>query len=329
MMNCVTASVPARLHLGFLDLNGSTGRRFGSLGLPLNEPETLVSLTHADTTTVEGPDSARASRHLDELCRHLGITTHHRLIVHHAIPPHVGLGSGTQMAMAVSAALRRLHGFDGNASGDARLLGRGSRSGIGIASFSDGGLIVDAGRHHSDAEPPVVARHPFPDQWRAILILDHTNTVGLHGEDEIAAFRKLPPFPVESASEICRRVLMQALPAVVEQDFPAFGEAIEVIQMEMGTYFAPAQGGLFTSPRVERAAMRLREVGARGVGQSSWGPTGFVFAPSELDARRFIKEAQGALEPAIELRIVRGRNHGASITEEPDAPVQRRARSMS
>src|SRR5690606_7446440 len=110
MMNCVTASVPARLHLGFLDLNGSTGRRFGSLGLPLSEPETLVSLTHAGKTKVEGPDSVRAARHLEELCRHLGITGHHHLTVHQAIPPHIGLGSGTQMAMAVSAALRRFHG---------------------------------------------------------------------------------------------------------------------------------------------------------------------------------------------------------------------------
>lgn len=327
-MTCVTASVPARLHLGFLDLNGSTGRRFGSLGLPLSEPETLVSLTHASKTIVEGSDSARASRHLEELCRHLGITTHHRLVIHRAIPPHIGLGSGTQMAMAVSAALRRFHGLDASPGNDALLLGRGSRSGIGIAAFSDGGLIVDAGRKQDDAEPPVVARHPFPDQWRVILILDHTNAVGLHGEDEISAFRQLPPFPLQSAGEICRRVLMQALPAVIENDFGAFGEAVETIQIEMGTYFAPAQGGLFTSQNVERVAMRLRELGARGIGQSSWGPTGFVFAPSELDARRFIREAQDSIEEGIELRIVRGRNRGALITEESDQPEQRKARSI-
>ncbi|TJV01967.1 MAG: GHMP kinase, partial [Mesorhizobium sp.] len=41
MSNSVTIQVPARLHLGFLDLNGDTGRRFGSVGLPLSEPETI------------------------------------------------------------------------------------------------------------------------------------------------------------------------------------------------------------------------------------------------------------------------------------------------
>jgi len=328
MSNCIIASVPARLHLGFLDLNGSTGRRFGSLGLPLNEPETLVRLSLANRTTVEGPDAARAARHLETLCRHLGINAHHRLEVEHAIPPHIGLGSGTQMAMAVAAALRRLHGLDTNATDDATLLGRGSRSGIGIAAFRDGGLIVDAGRRRNEAEPPVVARHPFPDAWRIILILDHTNTIGLHGVDEVAAFRALPPFPVESAAEICRRVLMQALPAVVEHDFEAFGDAIEAIQTAMGTYFAPAQGGLFTSPRVERVARGLRQAGAKGIGQSSWGPTGFVFAPSELDARRFINAVREMAEPGIEMRVVKGRNTGARIIEKQLVPVEERARSI-
>lgn len=328
MSNCVTASVPARLHLGFLDLNGSTGRRFGSLGLPLNEPETLVSLTLAERTTVEGPDRDRAARHLETLSRHLGIEARHHLVVEHAIPPHIGLGSGTQMAMAVAAALRRLHGLDTDATDDALLLGRGRRSGIGIAAFKQGGLIVDAGRRQDESEPPVVARHPFPEEWRVILIMDHTNNAGLHGEDEVAAFRALPPFPVESASEICRRVLMQALPAVVEHDFEAFGDAIEAVQTEMGTYFAPAQGGLFTSTRVERVARRLKQAGGRGIGQSSWGPTGFVFAPSEDHARSFINEARGVAEPGIEMRVVMGRNTGATIVEKRFVPLEERARSI-
>lgn len=328
MFDCVTVSVPARLHLGFLDLNGSTGRRFGSLGLPLSEPETVVTLAHADETIVEGPDCERAARHLDTMCRHLDITTHHHLVVEQAIPAHIGLGSGTQMAMAVAAALRRLHGLEGNVTQDARLLGRGSRSGIGIASFHEGGLIVDAGRRKDDAEPPVVARHHFPENWRVILILDHSDMVGLHGEEEVAAFRALPPFPVESAGEICRRVLMQALPAIVEHDIATFGEAIEAVQTVMGTYFAPAQGGLFTSPRVAEAARLLKEAGAHGLGQSSWGPTGFVFAPSEIDARRMVNAVRGQVDSEIELRIVKARNTGARIVGKSLAPAGRRARSI-
>lgn len=312
MSNFVTASVPARLHLGFLDLSGDTGRRFGSIGLPLSEPETVVSLSPAGTTQVEGPDRDRAARHLERLCRHLNIRTRHRLTVEAAIPPHRGLGSGTQMAVAVAAALRTLHGLPMKTGDDARLLGRGERSGIGIASFEKGGLIVDAGRTAEDRQPPVVSRIPFPGDWRVILILDNNHT-GIHGEEELQAFRALPPFPAASAAEICRRVLMQALPAAIEHDLEAFGAAIENIQFQVGSYFAPAQGGIFASKGVERVARRLAEAGAAGIGQSSWGPTGFAFAPSEETAMDFVSAAQDVAEPGIEMRIVQGRNTGAEV----------------
>ena len=133
MSNSVTIKVPARLHLGFLDLSGDAARRFGSLGLPLSEPETVVTLSHARETSAEGPDAARAAEHLKQLSQHLGIRTPHRLVIERAIPPHAGLGSGTQIAIAVAAALRTLHQLPLDTAADAILLGRGERSGIGIA----------------------------------------------------------------------------------------------------------------------------------------------------------------------------------------------------
>ncbi|PWJ80489.1 beta-RFAP synthase [Pseudaminobacter salicylatoxidans] len=310
MSNSVTIKVPARLHLGFLDLSGDAARRFGSLGLPLSGPETIVTLARAHENSAEGPDAARAGEHLKRLCRHLGIHTGHRLVVEQAIPPHAGLGSGTQIAIAVAAALRTLHKMPLDTAADAILLGRGERSGIGIASFESGGVIVDAGKDDSGRQPPVVARLPFPDDWRAILILDH-NQNGIHGAEEIDAFRALPPFPAASAGEICRHVLMGVMPALVERDLPAFGAGITAIQSLIGAYFASAQGGIFTSKRVEDVANRLATAGATGIGQSSWGPTGFVFAPA-AQAEAIVRKA-GSLPPGIETRIVRGRNSGAEI----------------
>ena len=246
MSNSVTIRVPARLHLGFLDPNGESGRRFGSIGLPLSEPETVVTLSRAQETVVEGPESGRAACHLATLCEHLGIRSHHRLVVEQAIPRHAGLGSGTQIALAVAAALRTLHGLPLDIAGDATRLARGARSGIGIASFESGGVIIDAGKGSSGRPPPVVARLAFPEEWRVILILDPSRD-GLHGEDEIEAFRSLPPFPASGIGEICRHVLMGVMPALVERDLAAFGAAISAIQMLVGNYFAPAQGGVFTS----------------------------------------------------------------------------------
>lgn len=310
MSNSVIIRVPARLHLGFLDLSGDAARRFGSLGLPLSEPETVVSLSRAHENSADGPDCARAAEHLQRLSQHLGIRTPHRLLVERAIPRHAGLGSGTQIAIAVAAALRTLHKLPLDTAADAILLGRGERSGIGIASFESGGVIVDAGKDDSGKQPPVIARLPFPDDWRIILIFDRSQN-GIHGTEEIEAFRALPPFPATSAGEICRHVLMGVMPALVEHDLSAFGAAIGAIQATIGAYFAPAQGGVFTSGRVEAVAHRLAAAGAVGIGQSSWGPTGFAFARAqEAEA---IVGAAGQLPPGIEARVVRGRNSGAEI----------------
>jgi len=313
MSNSVTIKVPARLHLGFLDPSGDGGR-FGSLGLPLCEPETVVRLSRSGETIVDGPESERAAAHLATLGKRLGIRSQHRLVIEEAIPRHAGLGSGTQIALAVAAALRMLHHLPLDIGGDAILLARGSRSGIGIASFENGGVIIDAGKVESGRPPPVVARLPFPDAWRVMLILDRTRG-GLHGEEEIKAFRSLPPFPRASTGEICRQVLTGIMPALIERDLSAFGAAVTAIQMLVGTHFAPAQGGIFTSKRVEALAHDLAEAGAVGIGQSSWGPTGFAFAPSEEAALAMVAAVEGTAGEGIEIRIVRGRNSGAKIRE--------------
>jgi len=312
MSNSVTVRVPARLHLGFLDPGGGTGRRFGSVGLPLSEPETVVTLSRAGQTTAEGSDSARAADHLATLCRRLGIRSHHRLVIGEAIPSHAGLGSGTQLALGVAAALRTLHQLPLDTDGDAILLSRGARSGIGIASFPDGGVIVDAGKDDSGGPPPIVARLAFPAEWRVILVLDHARQ-GLHGDAEMEAFRGLPPFPGSGAGEICRQVLMGILPGLAQADFHAFSAAVSAIQALVGEHFAPAQGGAFTSRRVEHVVRGLAVAGGAGIGQSSWGPTGFVFAPSPEAARQMVASVAALADDGIELRIVEGRNTGAKI----------------
>jgi len=299
--------------LGFLDPSGGAGRRFGSIGLPLSEPETVLTLSRGSETVVEGPEASRAAAHLALMERHLSIRSNHRLVVEEAIPRHAGLGSGTQIALAVAAALRTLHGLPLDPESDAMILSRGARSGVGIASFAEGGIIVDAGNDGSGAPPPVVSRLPFPEEWRAILVLDH-HTHGLHGENEIAAFRALPAFPQEGVGEIARLILLTVMPALVNRDFAPFGSAITRIQQLVGNHFAPAQGGgIFTSKRVEEAILQLQVRGAAGIGQSSWGPTGFAFAPSEQAAQSMVQTIP-PLPDGLEIRIVRGRNRGAVIS---------------
>jgi len=313
-VNEVRVTAAARLHLGFLDMNGGLGRNFGGLGLSVGGPRTRLTLRRADETLVEGAESERARRLLRKAQAALAPRSAHHLTIHQAIPAHSGLGSGTQLALAIAAALRRLEDLPLDPNADAALMERGARSGLGAGLFQDGGFVVDGGRGASGRTPPVIARLPFPPDWRILLVMDN-NAQGLNGELEREAFAALPPFSEARAGEICRRVLMQALPALAEHDIAAFGEAITHIQIIVGDYFAPAQNGRrFTSARVEAVVARLLREGATGGGQTSWGPTGFAFVASQAEARRLAERARS--DPAadgLNIEIVEGLAHGARI----------------
>ncbi len=323
MVECVTVSAPARLHLGFLDLNGGLGRRYGSLGLAIDSHATRLSLRRAETRRVAGPEAERAARHLDCLTRHLGLESAYELVIHEAIPAHAGLGSGTKLALAVATALRRLEGLPLDPTADALLLQRGIRSGIGIGLFEHGGFVVDGGRGDRTIVPPVLAHVAFPEDWRVILVRP-LHGDGVHGPEEVAAFARLPPLDARAAGEICRLVLVKALPGLVERDLESFADAIAAIQEIVGDYFAPCQGGgRYADPGVAAIMAELRAKGARGTGQSSWGPTGFAFTADSSEARRLCDAVRGNVAAAgLDAMICKGLNHGALVKEDSFAAAK-------
>jgi beta-RFAP synthase len=305
---------PARLHMGFLDLGGSLGRKFGSIGVGINEMTTSLTLTCSRGLNAEGPDAARALKFVEKLSKHLGKPLSVNINIHSAIPSHAGLGSGTQLALAIGTGLARLYGLPFNLKDLACLAGRGARSGIGIAVFELGGLIVDGGRATNTVVPPIISRMEMPSEWRFIIVIDQKYQ-GLHGSDEIEAFRSLPTFPATEAARLCHLLMMQGLPALAERDLPSFGGVITEIQRSVGDHFSPAQGGQFTSKAVKKAIEYLTDMGAVGEGQSSWGPTGFCLVESVERAESLISEATLQLQdyPEIQFLIGTARNHGAHI----------------
>ncbi|WP_206199436.1 beta-ribofuranosylaminobenzene 5'-phosphate synthase family protein [Parasulfuritortus cantonensis] len=311
-----TVSAPARLHLGFLDLHGGLGRRFGSLGLALDEVATTVTAQTADRICAEGPQARRAETYARLALRHMGIATGAHIVVHRAIPEHAGLGSGTQLALAVASALAHLYGAECDARALAATLNRGQRSGIGLGLFEQGGFVLDGGRGATEEPPRITARLDFPASWRLLLILDD-GFRGLHGAAEKEAFAALPMFSEQQAGRLCRLALMQALPALAEHDIAGFGAAISAIQAAVGDHFAPAQGGRFASRRVARALDWCAHNGASGVGQSSWGPTGFVLLDSETRAHALLRALRSAFaDQGLEFLVCSGRNRGADLSVE-------------
>ena len=300
--------------MGFVDLHGGVGRRYGSLGLALEEPFTRVRLRPASGVVAEGPDAARAARYATALAECFHLPDGARIEVEAAIPPHAGLGSGTQLALAVGAGMAKLFGLDLRTVEIAAALDRGARSGLGIGLFDQGGFVVDGGSAGDGVPPPVIARQPFPAGWRLLLVFDRARQ-GMHGEAEIEKFATLLRFPEADAAELCRLVLMCGLPGVVEADLDAFGDAIGRIQARVGDHFAGVQGGRFASPGVSRVLEWLGSRGLKAIGQSSWGPTGFAVCPSEPIANRLMAEAETRFgcEPGLDFAVTRGRNHGARV----------------
>ena len=340
----VSVRAPARLHLGFLDPAAHLGRRFGSLGLVIDGFETQVDLAPAahdllDTspavqaTGVEGQQALqRVQAHLAALRQHTGLASALHIRLQRLPPAHAGFGSGTQLALAVGRAFALHHGLQLPTATLAAWLGRGLRSGVGIAGFDQGGLLLDGGPSTrvsaaGQATPaqqttpftqpaPLLARLALPPEWRVLLVLD-PRLRGLSGADEKRALATLQPLSQMASADLCHQVLMRVLPGAADAHFEAFAAGVTHLQQVLGAHFAPVQAGRsYTSAAVQRLLQWLgAAAGPDGaaIGQSSWGPTGFAILPSEARVETLLQAAlaAGVVDPALMLSTVTARNEGA------------------
>ena len=318
-----------RLHLGFLDPSATLGRRFGSLGVMIDGFETGLEVAAAELDSVQA-DTLGAQAELARVCaclqclrqqtgRHAPLAVRLRS----ALPAHAGFGSGTQLALAVGRAFARWHALELPTAQLAHWLGRGQRSGIGIAGFDEGGLLVDGGPSASGAPAPLLARTALPEVWRIVVVVD-PGFQGLSGAMERQAMATLAPLAQAQAADICHQVLMRVLPGAANDDFAAFAAGIKRVQELLAAHFAPAQdGSAWTSPAVGRLMQWLASASARqnptapaAIGQSSWGPTGFAFLPTAQAAEALLAEARaaGVVDAALQLHVVACRNHGAVVS---------------
>ena len=302
--------------MGFLDLHGDLGRKFGSIGLSLSDIQTrLTANIDSGGVRVTGACASQAEQYVDLLLDKL-VPNHDGfdLAIHEAIPPHSGLGSGTQMALAIGVAIANLYDIPLSFNEIADICCRGARSGIGIGTFQQGGIIIDGGRGERSQLPPVISRVNFPEAWRVILVFDNS-IKGLHGRAELDAFAHLPKLPEQKSAEICHSVLLQMMPALQEVDFTQFGTSVSFVQDILSDHFFQSQGGRYCSPSMEAILDSLSTYGACGRGQTSWGPTCFAFYPDETSANQALKKIKKVWHdtPHIQFLMIRGNNQPATI----------------
>ncbi len=317
----ITVKTGCRLHLGFLDLTGDLGRLYGSIGVSLENPGTVITAEKSGRLVVENGNNSEKTI-LDVVTQ---FSQHYRLLpatkiqLVDEIPKHSGLGSGTQLALAVATALARMFGIDVSVREISAIMDRGKRSGVGVACFEAGGFIVDSGRKNAgrdvDGGPPsVIFRHDFPAGWRFVIVIPEAGR-GLFGREEESAMSSLNPSR-RISEEICRLTQMKLLPALIDRDIVEFGEALTEIDMRTGMYFERAQGGIYKDEITKDLVKFMLECGIHGVGQSSWGPTiyGLVEEDKAQAVADKVKNFLAERKMGCEAFVSQCRNRGAEIT---------------
>jgi beta-RFAP synthase len=314
-MTEIVVTAPARLHFGMLDPAGIGARRFGGCGVAVESPRVVVAVSSApgQDVSARGAQPERATAFARRAADAFGHRDGLEVEVREAIPPHVGLGSGTKLGLAVALGVAELAGVSARPQQLADASGRGARSSVGCWTFAAPGLVVEAGVRDGSSISPLVARHSMPDRWRCVLALP-VDAEGLSGDAEERFFDQLHE---RSGGEpgVSRLLLTALLPGLVTGDIDEFGAALAEIQHEIGSMFAAQQGGVF-HPRAAPVVEALHALGVGAVGQSSWGPAVYGIVDGPERAAEVADRLRAAVGQGADVRVADFDRRGAMVARD-------------
>ncbi len=299
--DCTTVRIrtPARLHFSLIDLNGELGRIDGGIGVAIAKPSWVINISKHPTWVVPG----FITEVLERLRNKLQLTQSYKIDLKSKLPIHVGLGSQTQLSLALAHGFSILENHKHTIYELASIVGRGGTSGIGVAAYERGGFILDGGHilsekpeflpsHYSNAKPAVlVNRIKVPKDWYFVVAIPDTGE-GKSGSEEIKIFNKHCPIPSSEVEKLSRIILMQMLPAITEDDIEQFGAGISSIQ-KVG--FKRIENEL-QHEFVKDLQQFFQNHGSSGTGLSSFGPATFCMLQSESAASDLVAETKRYLE---------------------------------
>ncbi len=318
----VTVETGSRLHFGLLSFGNTEGRQYGGAGVIIDGEGVTLSVRAADRFEAVGPLSERVTEVVSHYAdkENLAQLPSCRMELVEAPRHHTGLGTGTQLSLAVAAGLDAfLEKSPRDIENLVEVSGRGHRSAVGAYGFAYGGFIYEQGKLSGEKLSPLAAHVALPESWRFVLFCEAGHE-GLSGEQEKASFSQLPPVPAEVTARLRDEIEGQMLPAATAADFTAFGESVYRYGCTAGECYLAEQGGIYASQHAEQLvdAIRSFSIGGipqvSGIGQSSWGPTIFALTPSEQVAQELCDHiAAQQLSGGWTSKIVAVRNVGAGV----------------
>lgn len=320
----VQVRAPCRLHFGLLRFGDPKQRQYGGVGVMIRRPNVTLRIEKSDEFSVSGPLGERVTAFARSWTayRQLEALPRCRVAIEEAPRQHTGLGVGTQLGLAVAAGLDT---FLGNPPAPlwqlAQSVRRGLRSAVGTYGFAHGGLVAECGRFPDDAISPIDKRVELPDSWRFVLVCPR-NLQGLSGKAEQEAFASLPAVSHSVFQRLWEELHDRLLPAAGARQFDDFSESVYEFGRQAGLCFATVQGGPYNGTRLASLVETIRNLGVRGVGQSSWGPTIFALCRHQDHAKELIDRLDGAGQlDDTDVWITSTCNEGARIRKvvvEPD-----------
>ena len=318
MNKSLTIIAPARIHIGFLDLEKKSMRKFGSIGLTISDFYYRIKIEKFTKIEVICENKLLKNKIIN-IIKKFQIKypiSKFKITVFEEIPIHNGLGSGTQLALSLGYLISKFNNLSISVDQISKFLNRGLRSGVGIQSFKKGGFNIDVGKLVGSSSPPLnILNLKWPREWKILLILDK-NIMGVHGKKEIEEFKELQEINVNQANLNYKALVMNIVPGLLEKNFNEFSKGVRIIQDNMSRIF---HGGVnkFASKNVEKIFSNLKNNRIKSFGQASWGPTGFLFFENSKIRNQLLKDVENYINLkgifGVELLKVGGRNFGKKI----------------
>ena len=294
----VRITTGARLHFGLL----STMEPFGGVGAIIDQPATQVEVSESGEFQCNDNQQADRIRKIAEsISRIAGLSELPPCKVTVTARPssHCGLGSGTQLSLAIAEALCQFIALDASKDSIAiEIADRGKRSAIGVHGYFHGGLIYEDSSIGTAVAKlnPICQRVALPESWSVVIVRPTEETSSVSGDFEREKFATLQSPSEKQIEELRSCVSERMMPAAQGQDFSAFAEAVQVYNHASGMLFDSVQGGPYNGQAVANLVNSLIDSGAQGVGQSSWGPGVFCWFESRLAASEFVNSLTSDVE---------------------------------
>jgi beta-ribofuranosylaminobenzene 5'-phosphate synthase len=280
----------------------------------ISQPGLAIRISSANSFVVSGPLADRAGRFATRWAEFYSQPLPRANMEVVAAPPdHVGLGTGTQLGLAISAGLTALRGLPVPGPEElARSVGRGQRSAIGAYGFCLGGLIAERGKLPDDFLSPLDCRLALPEAWRFVLVRP-TQGAGLAGTNEQRAMDSIERDLTPLTEQLVHEAQSSLIPAAALGDFSAFASSLGRYCELAGQFYADVQGGPYNGPAVTALANQIRSLGYCGFGQSSWGPTLFAVCENEPAAKQLADELHRRSAEKIVTTITPAANEPAAV----------------